>query len=162
MPALLELPCQVCLYFGPQGLLNVSYTIVCRLQITLITATSPETMVLKSGSEATLLQASKQYDTALKEQNLDKLDSVVDPNYTIHADGITLKVPEWFAYACKGLAETAMQPLLHRWPSRVKCCALLPDCHVLLRLHDHAAVCAVALYQAENTQMVGATSICVT
>ena len=49
-------------------------------------------MVLKHGSEATLLQASKQYDAALKEQDLEKLDSLVDENYTIHADGITLKV----------------------------------------------------------------------
>ena len=52
-------------------------------------------MVLKTGSEAKLLQASKQYDAALKEQDLDKLDSLVDPNYTIHADGITLKVLAW-------------------------------------------------------------------
>ncbi|KAL3156970.1 hypothetical protein ABBQ38_001228 [Trebouxia sp. C0009 RCD-2024] len=48
-------------------------------------------MVLKHDSEATLLQASKQYDAALKEQDLDKLDSIVTENYTIHADGITLK-----------------------------------------------------------------------
>lgn len=61
-------------------------------------------MVLKSGSEAALLQASKQYDAALKEQNLEKLDSLVDPNYTIHADGITLKVPAWSACACKAPA----------------------------------------------------------
>lgn len=66
-------------------------------------------MVLKSGSEATLLQASKQYDAALKEQNLDKLDSLVDPSYTIHADGITLKVHEQSACGCKGLAERASQ-----------------------------------------------------
>lgn len=58
-------------------------------------------MVLKSGSDAKLLQASKQYDAALKEQDLDKLDSLVDPNYIIHADGITLKVPEWSACTCK-------------------------------------------------------------
>ena len=38
------------------------------------------------------MQASKQYDAALKEQDLEKLDSLVDENYTIHADGITLKV----------------------------------------------------------------------
>ncbi len=49
-------------------------------------------MVLKHESEAKLLQASKQYDAALKEQDLDKLDSLVDTNYIIHADGITLHV----------------------------------------------------------------------
>lgn len=47
-------------------------------------------MVLKHESEAKLLQASKQYDAALKEQDLDKLHSLVDTNYIIHADGITL------------------------------------------------------------------------
>lgn len=41
-----------------------------------------------------LLQASKQYDAVLKEQDLEKLNSLVDTNYTIHADGITLKVPD--------------------------------------------------------------------
>lgn len=61
-------------------------------QIARGTATSPALMVLKHDSEATLLQASKQYDAALKEQDLDKLDSIVTENYTIHADGITLKV----------------------------------------------------------------------
>lgn len=60
-------------------------------------------MVLKSESEAALLQASKQYDAALKEQDLEKLNSMVDPNYTIHADGITLKVPGWSACTCKGI-----------------------------------------------------------
>lgn len=49
-------------------------------------------MVLKHESEAKLLQASKQYDAALKEQDLDKLDNLVDSNYIIHADGITLHV----------------------------------------------------------------------
>ncbi|DBA68467.1 hypothetical protein WJX79_007535 [Trebouxia sp. C0005] len=47
-------------------------------------------MVLKHESEAKLLQASKQYDAALKEQDLDKLNGLVDTNYIIHADGITL------------------------------------------------------------------------
>ena len=58
------------------------------------TSGSPANMVLKHESEASLLEASKQYDAALKEQDLDKLDSLVDANYTIHADGITLKVPD--------------------------------------------------------------------
>ena len=49
-------------------------------------------MVLKHEEESKLLEASKQYDAALKEQDLDKLDSLVNSNYTIHADGITLKV----------------------------------------------------------------------
>ena len=49
-------------------------------------------MVLKHESEAKLLQASKRYDAALKEQDLDKLDSLVETNYIIHADGITLHV----------------------------------------------------------------------
>ena len=49
-------------------------------------------MVLKHEEEAKLLKASKDYDAALKEQELDKLDSLVDANYTIHSDGITLKV----------------------------------------------------------------------
>lgn len=62
------------------------------------TSGSPANMVLKHESEASLLEASKQYDAALKEQDLDKLDSLVDANYTIHADGITLKVPD--ACAC--------------------------------------------------------------
>lgn len=48
-------------------------------------------MVLKHDSEAALLQASKQYDAALKEQDLEQLNSLVAESYTIHADGITLK-----------------------------------------------------------------------
>ena len=62
----------------------------CRFAAYLVAAL--ETMVLKHAAEAKILQSSKMYDAALKEQNLDQLDSLVDPNYTIHADGITLKV----------------------------------------------------------------------
>ena len=47
-------------------------------------------MVLKHEQESKLLDASKKYDAALKEQDLNKLDSLVDTDYVIHADGITL------------------------------------------------------------------------
>lgn len=62
-------------------------------------------MVLKHEAEAKILQSSKMYDAALKEQDMDKLGSLVDPNYTIHADGITLKVHSaqmtWLHCFCK-------------------------------------------------------------
>ena len=56
-------------------------------------------MVLKTESEAKLLQASKQYNAALKEQDLDKLDNLVEPTYVIHADGIALHV--WLHSCCE-------------------------------------------------------------
>ena len=79
-------------------------------------------MVLKSGSEATLLQASKQYDAALKEQKLDKLDSLVDPNYTIHADGITLKVAKCLLVHAKVWLKGPLQQQSHGTAPAVLCC----------------------------------------
>ena len=45
-----------------------------------------------SSHDSTLKEAVKKYDQALKEQELDLLGNVVEPDYVIHADGITLSV----------------------------------------------------------------------
>ena len=39
-----------------------------------------------------IASAAKKYDDALKEQKLDLLDDLVESDYIIHADGITLSV----------------------------------------------------------------------
>ena len=76
-------------------------------------------MVLKHGSEAKLLHASKQYDAALKEQELDKLDSLVDTNYIIHADGITLKVVACSLFA--GVAVLTQHFAALQWSKHLRC-----------------------------------------
>ena len=41
---------------------------------------------------ANLASAAKKYDQALKDQELDILEDIVESEYIIHADGITLSV----------------------------------------------------------------------
>lgn len=50
------------------------------------------TVPVANSHDHVLKENAKKYDQALKEQELDLLDSVVESDYIVHADGITLSV----------------------------------------------------------------------